>query len=207
MTTNALTDWPGREIGDARQRAICQMLVRDQGWRYEKRRDHGMLYAPDGVNMHAVHGASQYARAFNHWLAEIKAMGAVLAPVKTVRPRRQAAPVQTFDAVESPWTDSEWRQRQAESDVWWRKLLVAADDDTVEVEAPPAAVMSAYGRELMGKLEQVDAVRPDAQGDGRYTLAHARRMLRDGYSLDETIRRTGWGRMWLADLADRLAAG
>jgi hypothetical protein len=42
---------------------------------------------------------------------------------------------------------------------------------------------------------QLDAVEPNATG--HTTLAFARRMIRDGYSIERTIERTGWGRLWL----------
>lgn len=204
--TQTNTDWPGRECKDSRVRLLCQRLVRT-GYRYRKFKNHGMLYSPDGKSMHAVHWTIPVGNDFNLWVADLKRLG-WLADLEreTVRPSRQAAPV-TFSHVESHLSDSEWRRQQADSDVWWRRLLAGADDQAIAVESPPASLLSAYGQELMSKLEVADPVRPDAQGNGRYTLAHARRMLRDGYSLDETIKRTGWGRMWLADLADRLATG
>lgn len=40
-------------------------------------------------------------------------------------------------------------------------------------------------------------VRSDATGDGRWTLADARKMVRDGYDPAEVSERTGWGSMWL----------
>lgn len=205
--TQTNTDWPGRECKDSRVRLLCQRLVRNS-YGYRKFKNHGMLYSPDGKTMHAVHWTIPVGNDFNLWVADLKRLG-WLADLEreTVRARRQAAPVQTFGQVESLWTDSEWRQRQADSDVWWRKLLAGADDPAIAVEAPPAALLSEYTRGLLERLDQADTVRPDAQGNGRYTLAHARRMLRDGYSLDNVIRKTGWGRMWLADLADRLATG
>lgn len=81
-------------------------------------------------------------------------------------------------------------------------------------EAPPAAgraqgVQAGEAKtdhdELLARLKP--KVRSDATGNGRWTLVQARAMLSDGYPLDQVIERTGWGRMWLADAADRLANG
>lgn len=63
-----------------------------------------------------------------------------------------------------------------------------------------------YRSELYERLT-APHVRSDATGNGGWTLAEARQMLVDGYPLDRVIERTGWGKMWLQDLADRLAAG
>jgi hypothetical protein len=63
-----------------------------------------------------------------------------------------------------------------------------------------------YVAGFLERCDEMTTVKHDAQGNGRFTLAEARQQLRDGYSLETVIKRTGWGRMWLQDLADRLGA-
>lgn len=74
--------------------------------------------------------------------------------------------------------------------------------------APPAAQRPEAERVVHGPtgdfMERLATVRPDARGNGRWSLAEARQQVRDGYSVRVVSERTGWGPMWLAD-ADRLA--
>jgi hypothetical protein len=112
--------------------------------------------------------------------------------------------------IEYPWTDSEWRERQRQSEEWWRAHAYAPPEPEPEPQpaAPQRPVMSSYTRDVMSRLTAATrTVHRQAQGNGRWTLAEARQMLKDGYSLSQVVERTGWGEDWLTDLAERLAAG
>jgi hypothetical protein len=79
--------------------------------------------------------------------------------------------------VRGGWTRNDWRR-------------IDGGDD-YGVESPEPVV------EKVRRLPvQLDHVEPNATG--HTTLAFARRMIRDGYTLENTIERTGWGRLWLA---------
>lgn len=80
-----------------------------------------------------------------------------------------------------------------------------ADNDGPGINPEEIGPAGNYADELLRKLSEA-SVPPRAQGDGRYSLADARDLLRQGYSLEHVCGATGWGRMWLQDLADRLAA-
>lgn len=199
------TDWPGNEIKNLDQRAICQHLVREQGWRYRKMKDHGMLYAPDGVGMHAVHGNDGAAAGFKHWCAEMRVLGADLdtTPVR----EKYVGESLTSDGSGSI-ADTRWRRRQARSGVWWRQAM--AGEVCVECggldgkhQHACSTTLSDYAKDFLARAH---AVRPDARGDKGWALSDARQMLKDGYPMERVIERTGWGSMWLADLAARLGA-
>lgn len=122
---------------------------------------------------------------------------------ETVTPPVFADGMSAPTPVDMPWTDAEWRERQRESDVWWREQQYAPDspDSPKSDEAvvrPEVPAWSAYGRELMDRLDR-GAVRDDARGD-TWTLAAARQLVKDGYSVAHAVKTTGWGRMWFADL-------
>lgn len=104
--------------------------------------------------------------------------------------------------TEADFTDGEWRERQREEGGWRAKLLRLP-----EPEPEPVPQVPAYTQDLLRRLDREHTVRPDARGNGRWTLAQARQMFKDGYSLDVVINRTGWGRMWFDDLAERLSSG
>lgn len=195
--------WPGPEIGDDYLRAIARRLVREQHWTYIYRGSHPILRAP---NKEA--GQLPFASTASDWrarlnvVADLKRMGAKLdAPEPR---RRQTVTPPSFgdgvETIEKPWTDSEWRAMQAESDTWWRRLY-AAERTAGEPEQP--AEPSPNLTSLVGRITR-SRVREDAKGPG--PLSEARQMVREGYSVDRVVERTGWGRMWLADLENRVAA-
>lgn len=113
--------------------------------------------------------------------------------------------------VELPLT-VQWRAQKRALHALYRQGL-----ETVRptYDAAPAATDTSIDPELLGdpvgdlmaRLARGTEVKDDARGDQGFTLAQARQMLRDGYSVDHVVKRTGWGRMWLADLADRLDNG
>lgn len=174
---------------------------------------HPILRAPDKSQ-----GQIAFASTASDWrarlntVAQLRRMGADLdaPPVtrdETVTPVEQSADM--AQTIDMPWTDREWRELQRDSEAWWRQLYAPPANEPEPEAAPepePGPRVSRYGAALMARLTSASTVRADAQGNGRWTLAEARQMLRDGYSLDSVVERTGWGRMWLADLADRLAA-
>jgi hypothetical protein len=213
---------PGRELPKV-WREIARMLVDQQGWTYRYKRkggSHPRVIPPDGglgvalpttvTDGDAGHRAS--------YLTALKRAGAVLdaAPERrgkalgSVGSDDDDAPMTINGTVESPWTEREWREMQRESGVWWREQYappLPEPEPEPEPEPAPAPTPSAYAAELLRRLDSAGhRVRDDAQGNGRYTLAEARQQLRDGYSLERVIERTGWGRLWLQDLAERLGA-
>lgn len=121
---------------------------------------------------------------------------------RTVTPFRQPPAVE--EQIIAPWSDREWREMQRDSEHWWRQLFAPPEPAAEPAPEPVKPQLSTYGREFLARA--APRVRDDARGDGRYTLAQARQQLKDGDPLETVIERTGWGRMWLADLADRLAA-
>lgn len=201
---NAIT-WPGPEIGDEYLRGLAQKLVREQGWQYIYRGGHPILRAPD-----KAHGQLPFASTASDWrarlntVAQLKRMGARLDDSPVTRAQTVTPPVFTDGMgqpdVDMPWTDSEWRERQRE-EVWWRQRFAPEpkpvhDAEVIEPEVP---AWSAYGQELMARLDR-GTVRPDARGT-TWTLAAARQLVKDGYSVDHAVNVSGWGRMWFADLA------
>ena len=222
MADDDYLSFPGRELPKV-WRDIAQRLVQEQGWTYRYKRkggSHPRVIPPSGglgvalpttvTDGDAGHRAS--------YLTALKRAGAILDAPSPARARSVGTPV--FSAgmttgivqdIEKPFTDAEWRQRQWESDVWWRQHLAGpAPEPEPEPQKPAAPQLSAYAQSFLERARAADAratgVRDDAQGNGRFTLAEARQQLRDGYSLDAVVNRTGWGRLWLQDLADRIGA-
>lgn len=211
---NTATAWPGPEIGDDYLRALARKLVREQGWRYIFRGSHPILRPPN-----KEHGQIPFASTASDWrarlntVAQLKQAGARLDDLpETVAPPREAAAMLADETIESPWTMREWRERQRNHEEWWRRQYADPEPPTPaqraadpEPELPPA--WARYREELMARLARGTEVKDDARGDKGFTLANARQMLKDGYSLAHVIKTTGWGRMWLADLAERLDNG
>jgi len=186
-------------------------LCKEQGFRFipKGKSKHPKLFAPDGEQWCSLPTTLFDGPVRHKYESNLRRMGADLTfrSAGTVRPSFSDDGM-TYVTVESPWTDSEWRERQRD-EVWWRRRIAALQelDEPAEAE-PEVRRLDPYIEGLMERLEQGTRprVREDATGNGRWTLAEARQMLRDGYDLEHVIQRTGWGRMWLADLADRLAA-
>lgn len=204
--------WPGQEIGDDHLRSVAQRLVREQGWSYLFRGKHPKLIPPvkerPAVTFPST--ASDWRSRLNA-LSDLRRSGADLtfdSARKTVRGVGQSADMTlTFTDLPHVWTEREWRERQRD-EVWWRAEQYAPPLPEPEPEPEPEKPqVRAYHAEFMDRLDRSKRVKDDAQGNGRWTLAAARQQLKDGYALEAVIERTGWGRMWLADLADRLAAG
>jgi hypothetical protein len=194
---------------------VVRRLCIEQDFVYERRGKHKRLYAPDG--QWVTLPSTLFDGPVRHkYLANLRRIGADLSFPKTVRPSSQADAMPAFsdsETIDRPWTDTEWRELQRASEVWWRRELAGAAPVQEQPEPEPVPEekpqLSASARALLARLDaHANTVpRDDAQGNGRYTLAAARQMLRDGYSLSHVTRRTGWGRMWLEDLAERIAQG
>lgn len=200
-------------------RDIATMLVDQQGWSYRYKRKgggHPRVVPPEGglgvalpttvTDGDAGHRAS--------YLTALKRAGAVLDAAPTSRRRDESVGADTDDApvtingtVESPWTEREWREMQRESEHWWRRQYAPPlPESEPEPEPAPAPYVDPYVKGVLERLDRAHCVRDDAQGNGRSTLAEARQMVRDGYALERVIERTGWGRLWLQDIADRVGA-
>lgn len=206
-----MNDWPGKEIGDPEQRAIAQRLVREQGWGYRKPMGggHGVLYPPGGSGQVWCASSLGEGRGHQNWLAELKRYGADLSTervrTRTVTPVFSTTPVE--EQIIAPWSDREWREMQRESEHWWRRQYAPPlPESEPEPEPAPAPYVDPYVKGVLERLDRAHCVRDDAQGNGRSTLAEARQMVRDGYALERVIERTGWGRLWLQDIADRVGA-
>jgi hypothetical protein len=198
---------------------VVRRLCIEQGFVYERRGKHNRVYAPDG--QWCTLPSTLFDGPVRHkYLANLRRIGADLSFPKTVRPSSQAAAMPAFsdtETIDRPWTDTEWRELQRASEVWWRRELAgparesadSAPEPGPSSDSEPNPQVSASGLALLSRLEAGAKMEPrrDAPGDGRYTLAAARQMLRDGYSLAHVTRRTGWGRMWLEDLAARIEQG
>jgi hypothetical protein len=210
---------PGRELPKV-WRDIATMLVDQQGWTYRYKRkggSHPRVVPPEGglgvalpttvTDGDAGHRAS--------YLTALKRAGAVLDATPAPRRRDGGDPVGADDddaamttingTIDSPWTMGEWREIQRQSDQWWRQQYAPPAPEPEPTPAPVEMTVDPYIQGFMERLDRAGAVKHDAQGNGRFTLAQARQQLKDGYSLETVINRTGWGRMWLQDLADRLA--
>lgn len=198
------------------------MLINEQGWTYRYKRkggSHPRVVPPEGglgvaLPTTVTDGSAGHRASY---LTALKRAGAVLDATPAAAPSRDPFnPVGADDddarmtingTIESPFTMREWREMQRESGVWWRAQYAppAPEPEPAPEPAPPPRI-DPYVQGLMERLEQATGVRKDAQGNGRFTLAEARQQLKDGYPLEAVITRTGWGRMWLQDLADRLGA-
>lgn len=203
-----MSTWPGKELKNDELRAAAQMLCRDQRWTYEYTGSgrKPKLYNPEGNFTTLPLTPGSYGSVLKT-LAQLKRMGAVLDKIESRALRRARFVGESLfsDQTDSPWDAAEWRERQAEAPEW-RQRIAGYVEPEPEPEPEPV-VLSGYAAGLMGRLTGAAQVRPDAMGNGQWSLAEARQMLKDGYALDRVIERTGWGRMWLSDLADRLAAG
>jgi hypothetical protein len=102
------------------------------------------------------------------------------------------------ERIEMPWTDSEWREQQAEAPEWWRQQYAPERASAPAPEPEPVPRLSRYGEELRDRLEAAGLPRADARS-ATFPLGSARQMVRDGYSVEQVSRRTGWGSWWLAD--------
>lgn len=219
MTTTETKALPGpREIPEFLA-SVVRVLVLEQDFTYVSKgnRKHPQLIGPNGKRMTLP--TTLFDGPVRHvYYSRFRNLGADLSFLRdgTVRPRREAAGMaatQEWEDLDSPWTEAEWRELQRQSDVWWRRELAGPEPEPEPEPAPPAPApkpqVSRAGRELLARLDHHAnrGPRDDAQGTGRYSLAAARQMLRDGYSLAHVTRATGWGRMWLEDLAQRIEQG
>lgn len=210
MTSTIPTRLPERgEVADLLL-DVVRRLVREQGFRFipKGKSKHPKLYAPDGERWMPLPTTLFDGPVRHTYLANLRRIGADLTfPAETVTPAPDAAGMTSYEQIETPWTDAEWRELQRESEHWWRRQFApeveAEPEPAPELEPAPRPQMTAAGRALMERLGG-PTVRADAQGNGDYTLAEARQLLRDGYSLPRVVERTGWGTMWLDDLARRL---
>lgn len=177
------------------------MLCREQSWTYEYHGGGGKpkLYNPDGDWMTLPLTPSSYGSVLSS-KAHMKRLGADLD--RSV-PRRSSFNGESLFSDETPshLTDAEWRELQGQAG-GWRAQLVGYVEPEPEPEPEP---LSRQAQDLLARATRGRVIRDDAKGD-TWTLAAARQLLRDGYSLDRVVERTGWGSMWLADLAARLDA-
>ena len=203
---------PGRELPKV-WRDIATMLVNEQGWTYRYKRkggSHPRVKPPGHRGLGVALPTTVTDGDAGHrasYLTALKRAGAVLdaMPARgaddSVGPCDDDAPMTINGTIESPWTMREWREMQRESGVWWREQYAPPlpEPEPEPEPVPEDPYLAEFRRRLEGTL-----IRPDAQGNGSFTLAEARQQLKDGYALATVIKRTGWGRMWLQDLADRL---
>lgn len=182
---------------------IVRRLCREQGFTFvpKGKSKHPSLIAPTGERTPLP--TTLFDGPVRHvYLAKLRRIGADLTfpdqPPETVTPTGDAPGMGA--AVDMPWTDSEWRSRQAEAAEWWRHQYHRAPEpaEVATLAAQPVERWSAYGRDLMARLDASQLPRSDARSD-TYMLADARQMVRDGYSVEQVSRRTGWGTWWLAD--------
>lgn len=204
LSTNqnaSVITWPGNELASKDIRKACRKLVREQGWRYQWSGGaaYPQLINPEGRRTYVPKTPSNDF----HFFVRAKRLGAVLDGEGAPRRSSFDGESLTSDTTERPWTEAEWREKQRAAGGWRAELY--AEPVEPEPEAEPT-VLSAYQAQLFEKLT-APHVRSDATGNGQWTLREARQMLVDGYSLDRVVARTGWGRMWLEDLVQRLATG
>lgn len=202
---------PGRELPQW-LRDIVRRLIREQKFRYVRGTGkHPKLYNSHGRWIPLP--TTIFDGPVRHqYLANIKSLGADLEFKKN---QKRDAVITTAkhiaEVIDAPWTESEWRQMQASSEVWWRRVLAGPTETTDQDPAKPCETIqhSEWFRGFMERLDnstphRLGGVRADARGERGWTLAAARQMLRDGYTLERVIQVTGWGSMWLEDLASRL---
>lgn len=195
---------PGKELKDQELRDAALKLVREQGWEYEyigTRKP--KLTNPAGDSTSLPLTPSSYGSVIRT-LATLRRLGADLDEEAALRRRLRSkvrTPLSDEGVVETPWTEKQWRELQQKAG-GWRAALYAEPLP----EPPPITPLTAYQAEVHERLT-APQVRSDATGNGQWTLREARQMLVDGYSLDRVIARTGWGKMWLEDLVQRLATG
>lgn len=84
-------------------------------------------------------------------------------------------------------------------------LRAAAEADYFQDSLTRTAVESKAKRELVDKTRQLATQERLREAKREiWPLGSARSLIRQGYSLEDTIQRTGWSKYWLAD-ADILA--
>lgn len=222
MADDTYLTFPGRELPKV-WRDLAVQLVQHQGWTYRYKRkggSHPRVIPPEGglgvalpttvTDGDAGHRAAYLTNLKRHG-AVLDSDGRVVVPARSVSaPVFSAAMTTGVQDIDKPFTDAEWRERQRSSDVWWRQQFAGPtpEPEPAPEPAPAPRAHSAYTQGFLERARAADArrVRDDATGNGRFTLAQARQQLKDGYSMDAVIDRTGWGRLWLQDLADRLGA-
>lgn len=212
MTTTQTRRTPDRgEVADFLL-PIVRRLVVEQGFRFQPAGNskHPKLLAPDGVGRMTLPTTLFDGPVRHVYMQQLRKLGADLSfpEAKTVRPSSSDADMTTveYEPIESHWSESEWRELQAKSDSWWRRQLFANPEGSVSDEtqvAVQAAVRhSEWFEGFMARLEAASQPKADARGE-TWTLGQARQLIRDGYSLAHATRITGWGAMWLEDLAEQ----